>query len=104
MQANRKGREVQEYEGSIDDDALADAFGQARPMDAMWSINKSENASNLGWIYVMKHRDGISKRRIWYELNTETLKMNEITHAEFKDRMAAFRDKKGNEVNVPEIQ
>jgi hypothetical protein len=99
MQANRKGREIQEYEGVIDDDALADAFGMSRPMDAMWSINKSEVASNLGQIYVMKHRDGTSKQLICYEMNTDTLWMKEITNAEYKERIANFRNKKGAEVD-----
>jgi len=105
FQANRKGREVQDVEGSIDDDALADAFGQARPMDAMWSINKVDG-SNLGHIYVMKHRDGRSKEQIWYELNTLTLKMNELSHEQYKEKKAAFLKKKGNEAanKIPEIQ
>lgn len=90
FQANRKGREIQEFEGSIDDDALADAFGQARPMDALWSINKVEG-SNIGWIYIMKHRDGISKAKIFYEMDTNILKMREITREEFNNKKAQHK-------------
>ena len=90
FQANRKGREIQEFEGSIEDDALADAFGQARPMDAIWSINKIEG-SNVGWIYVVKHRDGISKRQIYYKMDTNILKMEEITREDFTNRKAQWK-------------
>jgi replicative DNA helicase len=98
FQANRKGREIQDIEGSIDDDALADSFGQMRPMDCVWSINKLEG-SNLGHIYAMKHRDGRSKEQIWYELNVNTLKMNELTREDFRIKSADFRKKKANEAS-----
>lgn len=99
IQANRKGREVQDFDGLLEDDAIADSFGQLRILDACWSINKAEQALNVGMIYVIKHRDGISKRHIYYELNTDTLKLNEITNEEYKIKMANFRNSKSNKVD-----
>lgn len=98
MQANRRGREIQDLEGSIDDDALADSFGQSRPVDAMWSINKIEG-SNIGWIYVMKHRDGISKQRIFYEMDTNILKFREIGKEEFNNKRSEYLKGKANEAS-----
>jgi hypothetical protein len=69
---------------------LADAFGQARPMDALWSINKIEG-SNIGWIYIMKHRDGISKTKIFYEMDTSILKMREISREDFNNKKAQYK-------------
>jgi len=98
IQANRGGKEKQEYAGSIDEGEIADSFGQLRPLDLAWSINKEDGGSNCGWIFVMKCRDGLSKGQIYFKMNPETLKMDEITHVEFKDMMAQHRQKQGNKV------
>lgn len=100
MQANRKGREAQEVEGHIDDDALADAFGQARPMDAMWSLNKPESACNVGSIFVIKHRDGISRNEIYYRMDTGTLRMDETTQDEFRQTIKTYRSQKANQADA----
>jgi KaiC/GvpD/RAD55 family RecA-like ATPase len=104
MQANRKGREAQEVDGHIDDDALADAFGQARPMDAMWSLNKPESACPVGSIFVIKHRDGISRGEVYYEMDRNTLIMKQISQEEYKNALAIFRKVKANQVALKEMK
>jgi hypothetical protein len=99
MQANRKGREAQELEGRIDDDSIADAFGQARPMDAIWSLNKPESACNVGSIFVIKHRDGLSRGEIYYEMDKETLFMRQIHKNKHNSIISEFRKAKSLEAD-----
>jgi hypothetical protein len=96
IQANKKGREIQEHEGQIDDDALADAFGQARPLDAMWSLNKPMSELNVGTIFIIKHRDGISRYEIPYRMDTSTLRMDEISREEYSNILRAAKKVKAD--------
>lgn len=105
MQANRQGREAQESAGQIDDSAVADSFGMARPLDIMLSLNKQESASNVGSIFGIKVRDGISRQEIYYEMDTLTLKMSETSRERYVEVNNRFRVKKANlaDEKVPKI-
>lgn len=94
MQPNRAGRAAQEDMGFIDDSEIGDAFGQARPMDGIWSINmnKVEQEQNVGRIFVVKHRHGKSRYSFHFKRNTETLDMVEIDHKKWSEAMSAHKD------------
>jgi replicative DNA helicase len=104
IQANRKGREAQDFEGHIDDDAMADSFGQARPMDAIWSLNKPESGCNVGSLFAIKHRDGISRQEIHYKMNTGTLLMSEIPKEEMQMHLTNYRKAKAGNVEPKKIE
>lgn len=99
MQPNRQGREQQE-ENVIDDSTLGDSFGQARPLDALWSINQTqiEKKMNVGRIFVVKHRDGQSRYTLHFKQNVETLDFEQISSAAYYDIMSQYKEKKGEEV------
>ena len=104
IQANRKGREAQDFEGHIDDDSMADSFGQARVMDAIWSLNKPESGCNVGNMFVIKHRDGISRQEVSYKMSTQTLLMTEITKEEMKQTVDNYRKEKAGSVQPKQIE
>lgn len=95
MQPNRAGREAQEGSGFIDDSEIGDAFGQARPMDAIWSINmnKMEQESKVGRIFVVKHRHGRSRYYFHFQQDKNTLDMVEIDQKGWAEVMSASKDK-----------
>jgi replicative DNA helicase len=95
MQPNRSGREAQEGNGFIDDSEIGDSFGQARPMDAIWSINvnKLEQDQKVGRIFVIKHRHGKSRFYLHFKRDENTLDMIEIPHEKWKEIMSAHKDK-----------
>ncbi len=105
MQANRQGREAQEVDGQIDDNALADSFGQARPMDILLSLNRPEAGCNVGSLFGIKVRDGFSRQEIYYEMDTSTLKMSMVGHDRYKLVIDEFRKRKANQASakIPQI-
>ena len=95
MQPNRSGRGAQEEGGFIDDSEIGDAFGQSRPMDAIWSINmnKIEQEEKVGRIFVVKHRHGKSRYSFHFQQDPATLDMVEIDHKKWLDILNAHKDK-----------
>lgn len=95
MQPNKSAREAQKV-GVIDDENLADAFGQIRPLDGCWSINQVQDEKDCGVarIFVVKHRHGKSRYPFWIENNPETLKMTEISQEQYKRRLSAYQNEK----------
>jgi replicative DNA helicase len=96
MQANRKGREDQEL-GLIDDDSLADSFGQVRVLDALWSINRryshpieymKDRWAYFGEIFIVKHRDGESRGDIKFMQDRDNLRMVEVSREVYNDAMS----------------
>jgi replicative DNA helicase len=106
MQPNKGAREAQEVKdrfgnlqsGVIDDNNLADAFGQIRPLDGCWSINQThfEKKADIARVFVIKHRHGKSRYtfHIEYEMAREgvdgsktTLAMREISENRYNDRV-----------------
>jgi replicative DNA helicase len=95
MQPNRAGRDAQNDGGFIDDSEIGDAFGQARPMDAIWSINmnKGEQECKVGRIFVVKHRHGKSRFSFHFQQDANTLDMIEISENSYRNILSAHQDK-----------
>lgn len=106
IQSNKEGKQAQSLGGNIDLDHLSDSFGQARPFDAMWSINRPDPSCTAFNLYIMKHRDGISNQQICCELITDTLEMLEITREAYNVKLAQNKKKKADllELNPIEIK
>jgi replicative DNA helicase len=87
LQPNKAAREAQKV-SVIDDDNLADAFGQARPLDGLWSINQmqAEKEANIARIFVVKHRNGKGRFQFEIEYDPDTLQMIEITTNAYETR------------------
>jgi len=93
IQPNKSAREVQK-EGVIDDDNLADAFGQIRPLDGCWSINqmREEKEAGLARIFVIKHRHGKSRFICYAEYDQETLEIRQISKTTYENRWKVHRN------------
>ncbi len=106
MQPNRRGREATDSSGVIDDDMLGDSFGQARPLDALWSINvnTAEKASGIGRIFVVKHRDGQSRNTFFFMQNKETLDFREISQEAYGSKMSQFKVNKTDDIPIPSLE
>lgn len=89
MQPNKNAREAQRItntgDGVIDDNNLADSYGQIRPLDGCWSINQmqAEKEAGVARIFVIKHRHGKSRFTFHVEYNNETLAMTEISKTKY---------------------
>jgi hypothetical protein len=57
----------------IDDEHLADAYGQIRPLDGCISLNQNDNEKllGIGRGYVIKQRDGKSRYQIYLRFDKE---------------------------------
>lgn len=95
MQPNKSAREAQKS-GVIDDDNLADAFGQIRPLDGCWSINQTqaEKEAGVARLFVVKHRSGRSRFQIHIEYNKDTLRMSQIAQEVYQHRMKVYQSEK----------
>lgn len=100
MQPGRKAREIQGL-GVIDDDALADSFGQIRPLDACWSINQTHEEKNahLARVFAIKHRDGKGRFIFHVEHDQRTLKFKEISQETFDKKLKMHRNELDVKVN-----
>lgn len=100
MQPNRSARQ-QEKEGVIDDDSLADSFGQARPLDALWSINMTaqEKTAGVGRLFIVKHRDGDSRVTVYIKKSDECLGFEQISEDKYRAMMAKAQDQMSNLTN-----
>lgn len=85
LQPNRGGREQQEG-GVIDDSFLADSFGQARVLDALWSINQSkkEKLALVCRINNIKMRDGKSGTQIYCKQNPQNLDFEHVEESDYR--------------------
>lgn len=106
MQPNRSARELQEDATKyIDDSNLADAFGQTRPLNGLWSINQGlkEKKANVARGFIVKSRRGKSRIEFLICYDERTLRMSEITKDVYRNRMSlvtqADVDKTGEHFN-----
>jgi replicative DNA helicase len=106
MQPNRSARELQEDPTKyIDDDNLADAFGQTRPLDGLWSINQGlkEKKASVARGFIVKSRRGKSRIEFLICYDERTLRMFEISKEMYRNRMSlvtqADADKTGEHFN-----
>jgi KaiC/GvpD/RAD55 family RecA-like ATPase len=91
MQPNRSARELQsDLSKFIDDDNLADAFGQTRPLDGLYSINQSveEKKGGVARGFVVKSRSGKSRFDFFIGYDEKTLRMYEISRDIYKAKMS----------------
>jgi len=93
MQSNRSGRFAQDG-GFIDDSEIGDSYGQARVMDAIWSINqtKKEKIDGLGRIFVVKNRNGKSRYHFCFRQDPAKLALQAPTEGAYKDRISAIKE------------
>ena len=99
MQPGREARSQsndKEHLGFIDDNNLADAYGQSRPIDAMWSINQfqDEKEAGLARIFVVKHRNGRSRFTFHVEFDYNTLRMSQISTNLYEKRLKEYQNSK----------
>jgi len=89
MQPNRGSKEAQET-GMIEEEHLADSFGQIRPLDACFSLNqnKGEDAVKVGRMWVIKQRFGRKRYAIYLKFEPTTLRIYQIQHDTYKDLMS----------------
>jgi replicative DNA helicase len=101
MQSNRMGREAQKG-AFLDDDSIGDSYGQARPLDALWSINQTheEKRVGIGRIYVIKHRDGRSRYPVYFKQDQNTLDIHEISSDNHTNLISQFTKKKTDAQNM----
>lgn len=101
VQPNRFSKEAQKA-GRIEEEHLADSFGQIRVVDGCFSLNANEveRGLGLGRFWVIKERFGKAKYELYYTINPETLKMTEITKNGYKESMQRQQNLIAHEVDV----
>ncbi len=90
MQPNRDAKKDSKGEKNrIDDEHLADSFGQIRPLDGCLSLNQNDNEKllGIGRGYVIKQRDGESRYQFYLKFNKVNLKITEIAISEYMNIM-----------------
>lgn len=103
MQPNRDGKKDGKGErGRLDDDHLADSYGQIRPLDGCLSLNQNDNEKMLGIGrgYIIKQRDGKSRYQIYLRFNRENLRITEISKDEYMSIMNAHKDYVSDDVKM----
>lgn len=107
MQPNRDGKKDSKGErGRLDDEHLADSYGQIRPLDGCFSLNQNDNEKllGIGRCYVIKQRDGKSRYQIYLSFNKENLRITEITKDEYMILLNAQKEYVSEEVQVDMVK
>lgn len=86
----------------IDDEHLADAYGQIRPLDGCVSLNQNDNEKflGIGRCYIIKQRDGKSRYQIYLKFDKECLKITEITRDEYKMKMNMHKESASEDTQI----
>lgn len=102
LQPNKSAKEVIRDGGLIDDENLAEAFGQVRPLDAFWTLNQTRDESNqnIARGYIAKHRHGQKGKQFFVEMDKETLELRVISEQEYKRRK--YEAEKMREISAAE--
>lgn len=103
MQPNRDGKKDGKGEkGRLDDEHLADSFGQIRPLDGCVSLNQNDTEKflGIGRAYVIKQRDGKSRFQIYLSFNKDNLKIQEIHQNEYRLRLNSHKEFAASEVET----
>jgi hypothetical protein len=106
MQPNRSSKEANKHQsGRIDDEHLADSFGQIRPLDGCFSImqNDAEKLLGVGRMYVMKQRDGKSRYMLWLQFDQQNLRITEIAHSTYMAKLNAHKEKVADGVSIDAV-
>jgi replicative DNA helicase len=103
MQPNRGSRETQKDDrGRIEEEHLADSFGQIRPLDGCFSLNQNdvEKLLGIGRCYVIKQRDGRSRYMIRLKFDLESLKISELSQDKYLDILNSHKQSVEGDVVV----
>ena len=97
MQPNRDYKKEGRQHGErnrIDDDNLADSYGQIRPLDACFSLNQNDTEKTLGIgrCYVIKQRDGDSRYQFHLQFDPHSLRITELSETVYKQKMNTFKE------------
>jgi hypothetical protein len=86
MQPNKSAKLVLKEGGMIDDENLADAYGQIKPLDAFWTLNQTrdERDIGIGRGLIVKHRHGKSGKHFFLEIDRDTLEIRQISEENYK--------------------
>jgi replicative DNA helicase len=106
MQPNRGSKEAQKSQGGkLDEEHLADSFGQIRPLDGCFSImqNDGEKLLGIGRLYVMKQRDGLSRYQIYLGFNKQNLKITEIAQQTYMQLLNSHKESVIDDVQMDHI-
>lgn len=106
MQPNRGSKEENKSErGKIDDEHLADSFGQIRPLDGCFSImqNDTEKKLGIGRMYVIKQRDAKSRYQLYLRFDKENLKIMELSQTRYRSILNAHKEVVEDEVVIDNV-
>lgn len=105
MQPNRGSKEQQGKTKVelVDDQHLADSFGQIRPLDAAISLNQndSEKSLGIGRAYVIKMRDGKSRFKIYLKFDKNNLQITQIHKDNYHELMNKRKTEVSGEIDIP---
>lgn len=96
MQPEKKAKELVRQGLLLDDDNLADAYGQIRPLDCFWTITQTMAEKEAGILRgkACKHRFGKSGYQFYLEMNPNTLIISEISQEDYDKRYKEHKMKK----------
>lgn len=103
MQPNRSSKEVQKSaSGRVDDEHLADSYGQIRPLDGCFSIMQTDSEKHLGIgrMYVIKQRDGVSRYQIYLSFNKENLRITECHKDTYMSKMNSHKETSAKDIQI----
>ena len=106
MQPNRDSRETQKSDsGRIEEEHLADSFGQIRPLDGCISLNQNDSEQHLGIGrgYKIKERDGKSRYQFYLRFDKQNLRITEISHQKYREILSSHKEYVSEEVEVDKI-
>jgi archaellum biogenesis ATPase FlaH len=87
LQPDKRARELIRDGQLIDDDNLADSYGQVRPLDCLWSLNRrqADTECGLARVKVIKHRSGKTRFHFHISIDPNTLWMEQITADTYRE-------------------
>lgn len=107
MQPNRDSKKdgQKNERGKIDEEHLADSFGQIRPLDGCFSLNQNDNEKTLGIgrLYVIKQRDGKSRYQLYLSFNQQNLKITEIHNTTYREKLNSHKEYASEQVKVDQV-
>jgi KaiC/GvpD/RAD55 family RecA-like ATPase len=108
MQPNRDHKKETRHgeRNRIDDDHLADSYGQIRPLDGCFSLNQNDTEKKLGIgrCYVIKQRDGESRYQFHLKFDKESLRITELSPDTYKRMMNTYQESAEEGVAVDKVK
>ena len=107
MQPNRDYKKDKSHgdRNRIDDDHLADSYGQIRPLDGCFSLNQNDTEKTLGIgrCYVIKQRDGKSRYQFHLQFDQHNLRITELSEIAYKHKMNTYKEKTEEEIITEQV-